>query len=236
VTVTIRCVVFDFDGTLLRSNRLKKQTLYDSVDTIEGASEVLDALHREGLPGDRYDIFHELCRRVAHLTPEGAAPMTAAYSDLCAQRLVSCEEVPGATKALTALSQAGILMYIASATPQEDLRKVVRGRGIDHFFAEVLGRPTGKNEHLQAILSKHDLSPRELVMVGDGQDDQAAAAAVGSHFIAVLDDPVSTPSGMVHSLNDLHGLLNSLEVLSNMAEIVTAGSIGTPGSLTNHKT
>lgn len=216
--MTIRCVVFDFDGTLLRSNRIKRQSLYDCVEEIAGAAEILDAMHRDGLPGDRYDIFRELCRRLGRRLPEDADRLATAYGELCRERLIACEPVPGAMQSLAALSKASMVLYIASATPEKDLRLVVRDRGIAHFFADVLGRPTGKADHLRRVLEKHGLSPPELLVVGDGSDDEAAAAAVRCRFVAVLDDPVSPPAVADAFLQDLQTLPVLVRTLSEMAE------------------
>jgi phosphoglycolate phosphatase-like HAD superfamily hydrolase len=184
-------VAFDFDGTLVRSNRLKKACLYEVTKDLDGAGETLDTMHREGLKGDRYDIFLELCRRLGLDDRSVVEHLTDAYSACCYERLVICDEVPGASSLLIRLKERNIPAYIVSATPQQDLQRVIRDRGMSKYFVEVLGRPVAKSQHLRNVLADQDLRSEELLMVGDGVDDVAAANEVGCSLLVVIDDPVS---------------------------------------------
>lgn len=214
---TIRCVVFDFDGTLVRSNRIKRQALYDCTRDVAGAANLLDRMHGEGLPGDRYDIFRELSRRLGQVGADEAGRLVTGYTALCKSRLAACEQVPGAIEAVSALSRDGLALYIASATPEQELRDIVAERGLGDFFADIFGRPTGKTDHLRRIIERCAFLPGEMLMVGDGLDDQAAAAAVGCRFVAVLDDPISLPDAADAFVDDLQGLPALVEDLSRGA-------------------
>jgi phosphoglycolate phosphatase len=210
----IGAVAFDFDGTLVRSNRIKRQAFYDAVADIPAAAAVLDALHEEGFSGDRYALFHEVCRRLDPVSLPGererAVLLAKRYGELCRESIARCDEVPGAGAALEALRRQDIPLYLVSATPQIDLRPIVRDRGLEATFSAVFGRPVGKQAHLRAILKESGLSPESLVMVGDGRDDQSAAAAVRCHFIAVTDAPVAPIEGAGISIPDLRQLREAL--------------------------
>jgi phosphoglycolate phosphatase len=213
--MSYRCIAFDFDGTLVRSNQVKRIRLYDTVADIPAAAAILDDMHDEGLPGDRYDIFRELCRRLDLRGDLKAEQFVHRYGQLCHQSLLECDEVPGALAALGELKQSERSLYIVSATPQVDLVPIVSGRGLTPFFKAILGRPTGKVEHLEAILRTEQLQPKSLVMIGDGKDDQAAAIAIGCHFIAVTDDPLAPLSGDHVAIDDLRQLQSALAKLEN---------------------
>lgn len=200
-----RCVAFDFDGTLVRSNSLKRLCLYEVTEHIDGAASALDAMHREGLRGDRYDIFRELCKRVNLSDQSAAEHLTDAYSARCHERIVACAEVPGASEALDRLKNTGLPAYIVSATPQHHLRQAVQDRGMSKYFVDVLGRPTAKSQHLRHILADQSLRPEELLMVGDGVDDVAAANEIGCSLLVVTDDPVAPIEGPLDRAADLCG-------------------------------
>jgi len=86
------------------------------------------------------------------------------------------------------LQAHGIPCYINSATPQAPLEAIVEARGWRGFFAGVHGA-TGsfatKVENLAAAAASQGLGPAEMVHVGDGENDNAAAAAFGCRFIGV---------------------------------------------------
>jgi phosphoglycolate phosphatase-like HAD superfamily hydrolase len=204
---TIGHVAFDFDGTLVRSNRIKRDCFYQTVADVPGASAILDDLFASHYRGDRFALFGEVVRRLGSgspvLTPDDLAGH---YGKLCRERIACADEVPGAEAALTRLSQAGARMYLISATPQQPLDQLVSDRGLTRYFDLVLGAPIGKPAHLRRVIDKSAITPAEIVMVGDGHDDQAAAADAGCRFIAVTDQPTVPFSEVETSIPDLWGL------------------------------
>lgn len=209
----IRVIAFDFDGTLVRSNRIKRTRLYDTVAGVPMAATILDDMHNKGFSGDRYDIFRELCHRLDLEGDARAERLVRVYGELCRQSLIECDEVPGATAALGELKQSNTSLYIVSATPQADLVPIVWDRGLAPCFEAILGRPTGKVKHLEAIMEKEQAQADSLVMIGDGKDDQAAAIAIGCHFIAVRDDPLIPLDGNHLAIEDLHDLKSALATI-----------------------
>lgn len=206
----IRHVAFDFDGTLVQSNRTKRQSFYDATAGLDGAAAVLDELFAGGFRGDRFALMREVARRLERC---GAAAdpgaLAAEYGRLCRERIAAAPEVPGARPTLEALRAAGAQLYLVSATPQDALHEVVADRGLDAFFARVLGTPTEKASHLRGIMADLGVAPDDLAMVGDGSDDRRAASAVGCRFVAVDGGslPVAEGEPRVADLRDLPRLL-----------------------------
>jgi phosphoglycolate phosphatase-like HAD superfamily hydrolase len=206
-------VAFDFDGTLVRSNKIKRDCFYETLAGVPGGAGVLDDLFSSRFKGDRFALFAEAARRLAAggaAVPE-AESLAATYGKMVRERIAAAPEVPGAGAALTGLASAGVQMYLISATPEPALRDVVADRGMSGFFDRILGAPTGKAVHLRRVMDAAGISATEIAMVGDGHDDQAAAAEIGCRFIAVTDQPtapfgeveVSTPN--LHNLRELLG-------------------------------
>jgi phosphoglycolate phosphatase-like HAD superfamily hydrolase len=206
----IRAVAFDFDGTLVRSNAIKRQSFYDVTAEIAGAGAALDEIFADGFDGDRHQLFDLLSGRLAPASKSAAREegrrLVSAYSERCHQQILVCEEVPGAREALTALSESGIAAFIVSATPERDLQAIVVARGLGDLVKGILGRPVEKPQHLSHILESEDLDPSELAMVGDGDDDLAAARSVGCHFIAITGTGNPAPPEADVMLDDLHCL------------------------------
>jgi len=224
----IGAVAFDFDGTLVRSNQIKRRAFYDAVEDLPAedlpaAVAALDRLFDEDFSGDRYALFQELCRRLGRDgTPGNRATadiLTGRYGEICRRRIADCDEVPGAGEILRELHARTIPLYLVSATPQVDLVVSVRDRGLEPFFSGIFGRPTSKPEHLQAILAVHGIAPQVLVMVGDGYDDYLAAMAVGCHFVAISDAPVAPIKGATRLIPDLRQLDEELRRIAAIAQL-----------------
>ncbi len=68
-----------------------------------------------------------------------------------------------------------LLLFIASGTPQEEMRDIVNKRGLTPYFQAVYGSPTTKAQICAKILKDHDLRNRELIFVGDAITDRDGA-------------------------------------------------------------
>lgn len=188
----IRCIVFDFDGTLVDSNALKRTIAYEVVSKIDGGCTILDRVYAENWCGDRYSIF----TRFAELASLEVAPekesirigreLAREYTRLCEHAVSVCAEIPGASLVLSKLLQNGFLLAINSATPTATLQDIVARRGWSEFFSEVLGAPASKTENLASIAEKFGLARSEIIMVGDRLADLVGAQDFGCHFIGLI--------------------------------------------------
>lgn len=221
----IRCVAFDFDGTLVRSNAIKQQAFYEVVGDVEGGICAIRRIFEDGIEGNRYRLFAELARRLGRKRPEDfTLTLAARYSDLCRRLIAVCDEIPGARTTLEMLFGRGLPLYLVSATPETDLLPIVEERKLTALFRRIHGGPTTKASLLAGIIADEAIDPHELAMVGDRDDDRAAAEAVGCHFIAVTADVDDAPVEAVYQLADLAALP---ALLSGLSAVLPA-PIGAP--------
>lgn len=218
-------VAFDFDGTLVRSNQIKRACFYEVAAALPGAAETLDGLFARHPEMDRHGMFRALLETLpAPVAATASADrLVAEYGRLCRRRIAGAEEVPGAARALAMLKALGVRLYLISATPQGPLEDSVGDRGLTGMFDRVLGGPTGKTAHLRGILSDQAIGPADIVMIGDGRDDQAAAANIGCRFIAVTDQPKDVLRDVEQSVADLRGLPEVLGLNSPAASAAGTG-------------
>jgi phosphoglycolate phosphatase-like HAD superfamily hydrolase len=194
----IRCIAFDFDGTLVDSNAIKRESYFVALGSVDGATEVIEAVLREHPRADRHGILaHVHARLEARGAKElpGVDAWVAAYSQTCEARVIACPPLPGAVAALDALVATRPL-YLASATPEDALQRVVAGRGWTHFFRGVYGGPRSKPENLARIAAREGLEPCEIAYVGDGAVDREAAERFGCRFHGygdAMDAPCEGP-------------------------------------------
>jgi phosphoglycolate phosphatase-like HAD superfamily hydrolase len=208
--VAVRVVAFDFDGTLVQSNAIKRDAFYGAVRSFGDLSDVVRQVLAEN-PGDRYVITATIATRAAdRLPPAGERPWAEVFADrytrICEEQILECPFVPGAIECLEALRRDGRLLYVNSATPGDPLRSVVRRRGLDGYFAGVWGNERGKADNLRRALAECAAAPGELAFVGDSEADGAAALEVGCHFVGVLNQHSDFRQRPAAVVEDLHGL------------------------------
>lgn len=193
----IRCVVFDFDGTLVDSNAIKRNAFFEILADLDPPGELVSAVLDRRPDGDRYQLADDLATALdernalpTHQTREDfAQALAAAYTAHCERAVASCREIDGATQALRNLSQRGLPLYVNTATPLGALAPILRKRELDHFFTGVYGAPAGKLENLREIAREAQAEPVEMLAVGDRDDDRRAATEFGCHFVSVETEP-----------------------------------------------
>jgi phosphoglycolate phosphatase len=183
----VKCVVFDFDGTLVESNEIKRKTFYEVTKDIDGADLILDKLFsRPGL-GDRHNIFNSLIEILKKTNNSDINPtyLSDLYTNICEDKISKAPEVIGALGTLKELNKRNFKIFVSSATPVNTLKRIIRMRGWVELFEDVMGAPESKEDHLKSILSLKNYSVSEVVYVGDSEIDQKAALSTGCGFIGV---------------------------------------------------
>jgi phosphoglycolate phosphatase len=181
----IRCVVFDFDGTLVDSNNIKQQGFYSIASAHpNGASHMAEALTR--IEYDREGVLRDYARRMFESgVPLNPDLLAKTYSAQVDESVATAPEISGATQLLRYLKGAGLKIHVSSRTPQENLQRILTRRGWLPLFDGVYGSPATKLGTLRNIVRREKVMPSEVVVVGDGDDDAAAAANAGCLFIGV---------------------------------------------------
>ncbi len=190
-----RAFILDFDGVLLDSATIKVAAFGElfADDHPEHVPAIM-ALHERMTGISRYiqfdHIFSDILRRP--LSAELRADLGRRFSDLVLDRVLSCEEIGGASAFLAAMS-AHRPLFVASGTPQDELRHIVAARGWADHFQGVYGTPASKSDIAKGILEEHGLAPADVLFVGDAVTDYKAATDVGMRFVGVVADGRITP-------------------------------------------
>lgn len=187
----LKAIVFDFDGVLVDSNRLKYDAFLELFpEREENARAILEDVLKRRREDSRFEILREVFTRLDQpgAGVEGLVQRYAdAYNRNVQDGVVARGLVPGAAQALGVLAPI-YRLYVSSVTPQVALNYVLDRLGIGHFFRGMYGWPSTKEENLRRILMGRGLSGTETVVVGDGSGDLRAAQAFNCFFVGVANE------------------------------------------------
>ena len=227
-SMDIWVVVFDFDGTLVDSAPIKTEAFAELYRPF--GDEIAEEVRRRHLAAEgvsRFVKFREWHTELLGLDvdDEIEGRLSAEFDRLVEARIVRAPEIPGAREALAALSEQ-LPLYIASATPEVSLRRIVEERGMSGFFVGVHGIPTSKVDVLVRAAATHRCDRPQVLMVGDAESDRRAAEQAGTSFVGVVttdraDDqaadahgssphPRTAPGSSVVTISDLSTLTTLL--------------------------
>ena len=106
------------------------------------------------------------------------------FSILVVNKVIGVPYVPGALEYIQK-SYKQYKLFISTGTPFEEMRQILEGRKIAHYFTDVFGSPQKKTFHVNNILSKYNLNPGELIFYGDSNSDLEAAENAEITFILI---------------------------------------------------
>lgn len=180
-------LVFDCDGVILNSNRVKTDAFYQAALPYgEAAAQAMVDYHVANGGVSRYLKFAHF---LEHIVPEYAAggsgpnldELLEHYANAVLEGLLSCEVAPG----LEQLRQrtADMRWLIVSGGDQAELRHVFAKRGLAKLFdGGIYGSPDTKDEILARELQNNTIQMPALFL-GDSKYDYQAASTAGLDFV-----------------------------------------------------
>ena len=211
-------IVFDFDGTLVKSKEIKALAfgkLYEE-HGVAIVQQVI-AYHREHEGLSRFVKFRYWHEHLLHqpYTDEIAENLSRSYSRLVHDAVIQAPYVEGALEFLESHHQS-LPLFVASGTPEPELRKIIACRSMNRFFQGVYGSPATKAQILQRILSEHQLGRERVLMVGDTLADWEGARCTGIVFLGIeksCDTQVLPEGPHLPNLKTLESFLNTEDAM-----------------------
>ena len=214
-------VIFDCDGVLLDSNRLKVDA-FQEVALASGFDETtvreFSTWQSKNFGTSRYRAFERLLSGDFGHVPASATldGLLSAFGDRVSGGYLYVAEASGLRDLLQMLE--GLPLYVASGSDEQELRAVLRARGLASYFCEVYGSPTPKSRIVNQILECS--TSTRAIFVGDAHAD--ADAAQGNSIDFVFVNALSTVGASMSVRAKAEGFAE-FEGLDDLAAAISAG-------------
>ncbi len=216
--MSIKAIIFDFDGVLVESVDVKTRAFARMFEDKgeEVVQQVID-FHLKNGGVSRVRKFKHYYKEIlkCSLSEEKLEELCNTFSRLVIDEVIYSPYVKGAKEFLDSV-HSKIDLYVASGTPEEELREIVRCRGMDVFFKDVFGSPRQKDEIARTIINRNGYNSSEVIFVGDSSTDLKGAQDAGIGFIGRVtdsgDDPfIDSSVKVIKDLNDIEKIIQGFQ-------------------------
>jgi phosphoglycolate phosphatase-like HAD superfamily hydrolase len=180
----IQVLVFDFDGVIVESNAVKTEVFSDIFKGYPGFYEVMMDYHLKNISSSRVDKFRYLAGLLKLEDPAlFMDEILKKFSHTVKKRVISAPLVDGA-QSLLAKYFKEMPIYLASVTPEEELKDILVQKNIECYFKGVYGCPPWKkSDALSDIANLENVDVSSMLLIGDSSGDQRAAKIAGVNFV-----------------------------------------------------
>jgi phosphoglycolate phosphatase-like HAD superfamily hydrolase len=183
------CYFFDFDGVILESANIKTEAFVEIYKDTGKENDVL-AYHLANQGVSRFVKFKWIAENLfsREISEDELKSKGEQFTSIVFNKILSAEHVMGIPDVLELLKREGKRIFIASGTPEEELRNIVAQRKLDGYFDGVFGTPLSKAEIIKKVMDAYSFRPEDCLFLGDASTDYEAARATGIAFYARFTD------------------------------------------------
>ncbi|MBN1186619.1 MAG: HAD family hydrolase [Bacteroidales bacterium] len=180
----IRNILFDFDGVLAESVNVKTQAfrkLYEPFGE-EIANKVVEHHLKNGGVSrfEKFKIYHSWVGYC--ISEKEVKDLSDKFSEMVLKGVINAPEVKGTYEFLNNY-YLKYNLWIISGTPTEEMKAIVKERGLEKYFKEIYGSPKKKYEWTEYVINKNSLIRSETVLIGDAKSDHEASLHSDLHYI-----------------------------------------------------
>ena len=185
--VQFKVLIWDFDGVIVDSNNIRDNAFCYALNDFDKfkVNELL-IYHRENGGLSRYAKFDWFFKKFSSSVSEKYREhVLKRFSEYCLSRITDPQILrKEVMDVINFLYKEKKLMYIASASSNEELNFAAKELKIAHFFNDILGSPRNKIESVKQIKDLNNSYPNsDFILVGDAINDLNAASQNNINFL-----------------------------------------------------
>lgn len=180
--------IFDCDGVLILSNRLKTESFYEIASKFVPQNLVNKFInfHKANGGVSRWEKFSYLRNISSEFDLPSVDYLSKEFASLVDSRLSTISPIPGAIKYVEKLAKENAIIYVVSGGEQSQVRRILMNLKFNIDPKRIFGSPTSKVNHFINIRKKHQLS--EAMTYGDSLLDAKCAISINSKFTFISQD------------------------------------------------
>lgn len=190
----LKCVIFDFDDTIVYSENIKKEEFYNISKNYNniGVKFYNNNINKRLT---RFEYFNNLSKEIIKNTLLNKDndrilyyTMLKQFSKNVSERLKDSEEIKNIRKFLEFLKYKNYNLFISSKSNTEDIIDTLNYKNLLKFFDGIYGSEKSKILHFETIMKKYNFTNKDICFFGDSYSDYEVAAHFNCLFIGILTD------------------------------------------------
>lgn len=181
----IRLLMLDFDGVIVDSAEVKTEAFKELFSDFGEELEEIISYHLNNNALSRFIKFKYIYENILNkeYSTDVERDLGKRFSEIVFKRVVDCPYIPGAIEFLDSF-YGQYPMYLISATPHEELIRIVEERNLLGYFKGIFGvPPSSKYEHILNVLETECVKPSESIYIGDMMEDYRIAKSARVMFV-----------------------------------------------------
>lgn len=190
----IESIIFDFDGVLVDSNKIKNECFFDVFSDIKNSEDTITRVLDENPRKNRFFLIKKILENLKKNDIINFKDIDYEYdkylnlySKKTEEGVIKAKEIKGAKEALEKLYKRYSL-YILSATPKKNIGVIVEKKNLERYFKAIYGTDSrDKMEVLHDLINEQNINPINSIYVGDSEQDLNCAKKYSMTFIGLIN-------------------------------------------------
>lgn len=176
-----KCLIFDFDGTIVDSNLIKKSLFYEVLNEFDiDKNELKVQISIDGK--SRNQIIRGALSKYSEEVVLKSIKM---YSLLTFDKISKIKPNKYFFEVVEYCKKNGIYLVLSSNTPENELIKIIKEMNLFNIFNEVHGSPKLKSVTLKKIIIENNFLSNQILVIGDGESDKLSAEDNNCDFMGI---------------------------------------------------
>lgn len=179
-------IFWDFDGVIKKSNGIKNDAFLNLFDGIKKEEKEFILNHHIGNQGlSRYKKIPYYMEYLDINTKQRNIQLyLRKFSDLVFDAVVNSDWVEGVLEILSGFEQS----ILVTATPQDEIEKIIEKLEIGKFFKKIYGSPNTKIQSIENFIKLRDINLSNCLFIGDSKSDLKCANHFNMNFLFIKNE------------------------------------------------